>query len=77
MVLHCTLLYCTALHCTEIQVPGIPESAYNIDIILKAVGVRSHPFTISSDFKFLMPCFAMLLHPPLPLLCPLAEEGGL
>ena len=40
--------------------PGIPESAYNIDIILKAVGVRSHPFTISSDFKFLMPCFGLM-----------------
>lgn len=48
-------------------VPGIPETSYNIWVVLQAVGVNSLSYKITGDLKFLMPCFGLMscssLHP--------------
>ena len=41
-------------------VKGVPETMENLDIIFNMLNLESLEYTITGDFKFLMPCFGLL-----------------
>ena len=41
-------------------VKGMPETMENLDIIFNMLNLESLEYTITGDFKFLMPCFGLL-----------------
>ena len=38
----------------------VPETAYNLDLIIKMVGLDQIRFTLTGDFAFLLPCFGLV-----------------
>ena len=59
-------------------VPTIPESSFNIQKMIEAIGINEFPYMVTGDLKFLMPCFGLKgcssLHPC--LLCSKMRRKG-